>query len=316
MPCLQVRLFGKLNITWDDQPVVGMDVRKVQELFCYLVLHRDHPHAREVLAGLLWGDNPTSHAKKSLRQTLWQLQSAFNAAITSADERLVLVEAEWVQLNTHASCWLDIAEIEYAFAATQGRPGEQLDAPAATLVRDAIGLYRGDLLEGWYQDWCLYERERLQNIYLALLDKLMAYCAVTADYEAGLAYGALVLRYDRARERTYRSLMHLHHLLGDRAAALRQYQRCTAALNEELGVKPSRRTMDLYMQIHSDQLDLPASAGVPDLLPPRQAVSLSGLLSHVKQVLQSLNHFEQELHDQVLMLEQTLRKYDESTPPD
>ena len=37
-------------------------------------------------------------------------------------------------------------------------------------------VYRGDLLEGCYQDWCLFERERLQNAYLAMLDKLMVRC--------------------------------------------------------------------------------------------------------------------------------------------
>jgi DNA-binding SARP family transcriptional activator len=290
-----------------------MDVRKVQELFCYLLLHRDHPHPREMLAGVLWGDNPTSHSKKSLRQTLWQLQSAVSAAITPGDQRLVLAEAEWVQLNTHAACWIDTAEIERAFAATQGQPGELLDAAAAALVRDAIALYRGDLLEGWYHDWCIYERERLQNMYLALLDKLMAYCAATADYEAGLAYGAMVLRYDRARERTYRRLMRLYHLQGDRAAALRQYQRCAAALEEELGVKPSRRTMDLYKQIQSDQLDPHPAGGGSD--PPAQVRSPAHLLAHIKQLLQSLNHFERQLHDQVRTLEQTLHEYDESTRP-
>jgi len=40
-------------------------------------------------------------------------------------------------------------------------------------LQEAVRLSYADLLEGWYQDWCLYERERLQNIYLLILDKLM-----------------------------------------------------------------------------------------------------------------------------------------------
>jgi len=28
-----------------------------------------------------------------------------------------------------------------------------------------VDLYQGDLLEGWYQDWLLCERERLQNMF-------------------------------------------------------------------------------------------------------------------------------------------------------
>jgi two-component SAPR family response regulator len=93
-----------------------------------------------------------------------------------------------------------------------------------------VALYHGDLLEDWFQDWCLYERERLQNIYLAALDKLMDYCEASRDYDAGLAYGTRILRHDLARERTHRRLMRLYYLAGDRTSALRQYDRCVQIL--------------------------------------------------------------------------------------
>ncbi len=64
-----------------------------------------------------------------------------------------------------------------------------------------MDLYRGDLLEGWYQEWCLFERERLQNAYMLMLDKLMGYCEAHSEYEQGLVYGDLILRLDHASER-------------------------------------------------------------------------------------------------------------------
>lgn len=100
------------------------------------------------------------------------------------------------------------------------------------VIQNAVQLYQGPLLEGWYQDWCLYERERLQSMYLAMLDELMGYCEVRHDYETGLLYGMGIMSYDWARERTHRRLMRLHYLNGDRAAALRQYEQCAVALKE------------------------------------------------------------------------------------
>lgn len=41
-------------------------------------------------------------------------------------------------------------------------------------------------------------------MYLAMLDKLIVYCEAHHKYEAGLACGNRILRYDRARERTHR----------------------------------------------------------------------------------------------------------------
>lgn len=145
--------------------------------------------------------------------------------------------------------------LEQTFEQVRGVPGEQIDAPCARAVRDAILLYRGDLLEGWYQDWCLYERERLQNMYLALVDKLMAYCEMHGSYEEGVEYGERMLRYERARERTYQRMMRLYYLAGDRTAALRQYERCVTALLEELAVEPTAYTQQLYQQMRANQFD-------------------------------------------------------------
>jgi len=46
-----------------------------------------------------------------------------------------------------------------------------------------------------------------------------------------------------------------------------------------------------------------------------QGLSSTNLLSHLKQLLQSVNHFERQLREQVRTLEQTLHEYDESTQP-
>ncbi len=68
-----------------------------------------------------------------------------------------------------------VAEFDFAFAQTKGAVSHELDWTARA-VRPAVLLYKGDLLEGYYQGWCLLERERLQNMHLNTLDKLMVFC--------------------------------------------------------------------------------------------------------------------------------------------
>jgi hypothetical protein len=58
---------------------------------------------------------------------------------------------------------------------------------------------------------------------------LMAYSESRLDYDSGLAFGGRALRQHRARERTYYRLMRLHYLAGDRAGAIRQFQRCNGS---------------------------------------------------------------------------------------
>jgi hypothetical protein len=103
-----------------------------------------------------------------------------------------------IQLDPQAGLWLDVAVFEQAYQLVRDVPGEQLDPGQVPLIQEAVACYRGDLLAGWYQDWCLCERERLQFLYLSLLDKLIRYCQAGGDYEAGRLYAyQIILR--RAR---------------------------------------------------------------------------------------------------------------------
>jgi DNA-binding SARP family transcriptional activator len=166
-----------------------------------------------------------------------------------------------VSINPSADFWLDVDLFETAYARADGLHGHELDDTAATALSDAVELYKGDLLGGCYQGWCLCERRRLQDMYLSALYKLMCHWEARGDYEASIFHGKSILRCDSAQERTHRRLMRLHYLTGDRTAALRQYEQCVCALREELGVKPAQSTVSLYEQIRADQLD--GAAGVP-----------------------------------------------------
>ena len=252
---LNISLFGRFNVEYQGTPVTAhLEARKVQELFAYMLLHRDRSHAREALADLLWGETSGAQARKYLRQALWQLQSSLRMDDGFKGDDCLAVDGDWVSINSDASFDLDIRDFEAAYDAVQGRAGADLDPQTAHQLAKAVELHRGSLLEGWYHDWCIFERERLQGMHLAMLNKLMTHFETIEEYEMGLVYGHRILQSDRAQERTHRRMMRLHYLAGDRTAALRQYDRCVAALEEELGVKPAKWTVSLYNQIRADQL--------------------------------------------------------------
>jgi DNA-binding SARP family transcriptional activator len=297
MSRLRITLFGKFDVRCDDQVLEGLDTRKVQELFCYLLLNRDQPHPREALASLLWDEDQTDQPVRCLRKTLWQLRTALDARDEALSDHVLVVEPEWIQLNPGADLWLDVVAFEGAYASAQGVRGKDLDRGQIQLLQTAVDLYRGGLQESWYHDWYLYERERLQHLHLILLDKLMDYCEARGEFEAGLVYGALILRCETARERTHRRLMRLFYASGDRTAALRQYERCVVALKEELGVEPAKRTVALYQQIRADQLQplnaeqvaySPASAPMTSRVPD-MATNLTRLQTALDEVQRQLS---------------------------
>jgi DNA-binding SARP family transcriptional activator len=264
---ISVRLLGRFRARRGDRDL-GLRGRKVQELICYILLFRERCHHREVLAETLWGATAGTRSRTYLRQALWQVRELTGPP--SSGNPMLRMDPQWIEVSQSADLWLDVAELEDVHALLQGVPAERIDERQADLLRRAVDAYRGELLEGCYQDWCVYERERLRMIYLAVLEKLVVYCQRRGHLSEGVLYGQMILRHDRAHENTHRRLMWLHHLAGDRTAAMRQFDRCAEILREELGVEPAKSTLALYERIRTaDSAWMPAGqpAGDPATAP-------------------------------------------------
>src|SRR6185437_12330413 len=162
---------------------------------------------------------------------------------------LLALNPGWVRVNPDPLGWLDLQAFEDAWALCRDRSGRGLTDGQAEVIEEAVALYRGDLMEAWYQDWCIYERDRLQLSYLAMLERLMDHCRWRGWLVRGVAYGQLILRRDPAREFTHRQLMRLYYHAGDRTSALRQYDRCKLAVAREFSLAPSAETVSLYEQL-------------------------------------------------------------------
>jgi DNA-binding SARP family transcriptional activator len=303
MSGFRVRLFGKFSVEYNDQKIEGIRGRKVQELFSYLLLFRNHVQSRESLCEHLWENQTPTQSKKYLRQTLWRLQSVLKNTTHSLKPE-VLADDDWMQINPSAVYWLDVAEFEQASKSVNGKHVRELTPANFKAIQSAINLYKGDLLDGWYQDWCLFERERYQVMYLMLLDKLVEYCETHGDYGAGLLYGAEILRHDHAYERAHRHMMRLYSLAGDRTQALRQYERCTVALRIELDVGPSKQTKELYEQIRSGAFDSSAFDGAKALTEPvGRATPLPDMLDQLERFSDELNRIQFQIKKEIAALE-------------
>ena len=307
MESLHVTLFGKFCAQRGERKLDGFDSQKVQELFCYLLLNRRRPHPRETLASVLWDHCSTAQSRMYLRRLLWQLQQALHACTRPEEKDILLVEKDWVHIDPAADLWLDVTVFEAAYNRVRGVPGELLKRETMQALREAVQLYKSDLLENWYQDWCLFERERLQTMYLAMLDKLVDYCEAHHEYEVGLDYGKGILRIDRAREHTHRRLMQLLYLAGNRTGALRQYERCAVVLKEELGVEPARRTTMLYEQIRADQMEEIAEGTLAAAsVSGETSLALPDRLEHIINLQQVITSVQTHIQHEIKVIEQAL----------
>jgi predicted ATPase/DNA-binding SARP family transcriptional activator/biotin operon repressor len=269
MPTLRARVLGGLALDWDDRPLPPIRGSTARSVLAYLIIHGQHSHTRDLLAGTFWPDLPDAAARRRLSQALWQIRRAFGPHL------ILQAEGNMVQINPDLPLWLDAAEFERLAAGvtTEGA------APDTDRLQKAVDLYRGELLAGYYDEWALTERERLRDLFLALLERLVEVGKQRGEYEHALLHARRLAAEDPWREEAHCEVMRLCHLLGRSAEALKQFEVCRKALNDELGAEPSDATLVLAQEIAQRSLQesmpyLPLPA--PGLLraPAATAISL------------------------------------------
>ena len=142
-----------------------------------------------------------------------------------------------------------MGEFEHARSACGEEAGNADPAAVREHLERAAGLYRGDLLPGFYEEWILTERRRLRQRYMDLLARLIAHLEKTKEYPAAISYGERLLLCDALSEANYQKLIRLHALNGDRAGALGVYNQCVTVLQRELNVEPGVSTRALCEEV-------------------------------------------------------------------
>ena len=259
---LHVSLFGDFLLTRGGTPIASVNSPRLQSLLAYLILHCDAPQARQRIAFLFWPDTTETNARNNLRQLLFELRRALPDA-----NRFLDIEGATVQWRADAPFTLDVAEFEERLTADHGLPTEDTQS-AVVRLRSAVELYRGDLLPGCYDDWIPPAREQLRDQCIDALNKLILLLEHAHDYPAAISYAQRLLRHDPLHEATYRRLMRLYALSGNRASALRTYHTCATVLQRELAVEPSAETRAEYESVlNLETPAAPSPAPLPGISP-------------------------------------------------
>lgn len=247
---LAIQLFGEFQVTANGAVMTALHQPRLQSLLAYLLLHRHAPQSRQQMAFLIWPDSSEAQARANLRKLLYYLHRALPAA-----HPFLLYDKKNVQWNQSALYRVDVVEFD-AFLA-QADTAEKDEDPATAALVAAINLYHGDLLPACYADWPQSERDHWRARFITALEKLLLLLESQRNYAQASLYAQRLLRHDPLHEATYRHLMRLYTIQGDRANALRVYHTCVSILRRELDVPAHPITYEAYTRLVEQ-----------DLLPP------------------------------------------------
>ncbi|MEO5881955.1 MAG: BTAD domain-containing putative transcriptional regulator [Caldimonas sp.] len=240
---LELTLLGSPEVRHDGVPWRPPTKKSVALL---AIVAADGAVPRGRLCALLWPELDETTARRNLRRELARLrEGGLGRAIRSDADRIALGEDAGVDL--------------VAFRRAAGAGG---DAEAA------IGLWRGPFCDGLQvanapelDAWMRDRRTELAVLRQEALLRSAAGHETAGRLRQALERTQSVLADDPLQEQHHRSAIRLQAALGEREAALAQYERCRELLASELGLPPMAETEALVAALRGDD-GRPGAAGI------------------------------------------------------
>src|SRR2546426_2803055 len=262
---VEFRILGALNLLSADGHELKVILAQPKRVALLAYLAAATPrrlHRRDSLIALFWPELDQEHARAALRQALHGLRQELGEGmlVSRGDEEVGLDEER-----------LRCDVVEFERATKEGR------------LADALELYRGELLEGFFirgavgfEQWLEDERARLRSVALRSATSLAEQRRAGGDLTESAHWTRRALRIAPFDEPTLRRLIQTLDRLGDRAGALDVYAAFTQRLKAELEADPAPETATLASSIRERKITLPtAQEPTPNETPRTMPVARS-----------------------------------------
>ena len=253
---IEIRTLGQTKVSVDGEELAGEAAWPKSLALIVFMAREPGPDRREDVLSILWPERDEKRARRALNQLLYTLRKA--------SPQLDL-ESVSGALDFGRDVWLDVDEFERRLAAGD--------------LEGAIELYGGPFLadldfdEPEFQHWADGQRAGLRRRFRKAALQLAQESKSAGDYEGAVRYCRRLLDADPLDDEVQHLLIECLYRLGNRLAALRQFEKYRDLLKQELDVEPLEPTLELVERIKAEPvagadrstggIDLPWTTPVP-----------------------------------------------------
>lgn len=243
---IRMHLFREVLVESAENRLVPVRWRtaKAQELFLYLLQHRDRHARKDTLIEILWPEHEAGKAYSLLYTTIYHIRKTlepYGSHFTISN----LSEGYTLRLE-HVK--LDVEEWEAGLRIGTTIPADEL-APYEKLA----GLYRGDYLQDYDYWWAESERERLKLLWVrSTLHLAEAYLAA-GQRESAISKYMEICERSPSMEEAHFALMKLFAEVNHHVAVQRQYDLLASVMREEINAPPSSYIREWYEEWNHKQ---------------------------------------------------------------
>ncbi len=211
---LSIHLFGTPRLFSPKSTCPIALTPSALRLLAYLLLKGKKAHSRNVVIGDLWGEMEESKARSCLSTALWRLRDAIEPSNSLRGEYLIGIHRNEIGFNWNGDFRLDTFRFEEGVSRGLSIPPIKCDESTIEEMDEALSLYTGDLLEGYFDEWIMKEREWFLGLFLRGLQHRFQWSLAKGLPDEAIACGCAILARDPYREDIRRELEHMKEKLG------------------------------------------------------------------------------------------------------
>lgn len=232
-PRIDVRGLGTLRISLDGNPILSTawGSSKAREMFLFMLTFNVPVHKGRVVEAL-WPLISSSKANSNFHSTLYRMRSALYPNCVERDGELYRLNPDW----------------EYSFDLHEfGRLIQQADelpvrgSEREDVLRSAVDIYKGQLLEEFESDWCAQLNIDLSFKFWKAVTALADSHKDRGELPDSISTLEKALEVDELEEDIYYKIIELYIEVENPVAAGRTYQKYLSLFGKTIPITASLR---------------------------------------------------------------------------
>jgi ATP/maltotriose-dependent transcriptional regulator MalT/two-component SAPR family response regulator len=245
---LTMNMLGPIEIYRDPARPLSTEAwttRRAKDILCFIGSRPHRRASKDTIIDTFWADADFDVIEKNFHPTVSHIRKALNSNQAIRQNFLLYRDGDY-QLNSEFSYRIDTEEFDRLVGVAEAARRAAEHDEFVTAAERAVALYRGDFMQGSYDEWVDDQRGYYRERYLGLLDSLSGAAQEQGDWTRSLQLAQKILREDQFREDVHCKIMRAQAALGNRAAVKEQFEHLRKVLRDELGIEPAAETRRIY----------------------------------------------------------------------
>jgi len=268
---ISLKAFGGAEISVRGLPIPEESWlrKKSKLLLVYLLINQGIRIQKDKVLGIFFAELSPESADNIFHQAITNIRNVLKppATVKQTDDSkakrvkksaaaessvsYIVYEDKILHMSTGFDYYVDVLEFNRLAALVKSPETES--SMKAEYAKQAISIYRGEFLPGYYDEWIEELRSILEHKYIETCEELIAILEKKKNFEELIEYSEKLLQADKLHEQAFYMLILAYSAIGNITMAKKKLSQLIKTYDEEYGEKPPKDLMSKIMNIEGLQ---------------------------------------------------------------